>query len=82
MTPYFSMAMEPPPRLTPSLRSTFSTSSLTSRPTRSRVIVTPATSATPRNKLIAITKVKVIILYKACKCDGSIAIRVCGVAIL
>ena len=36
----------------------------------------------PENKLIAITKVKIIILYKACKCDYSIAIRVCGVAIL
>jgi hypothetical protein len=36
----------------------------------------------PRNKLIAITKVKIIILYKACKCDCSIAIGACGVAIL
>ena len=35
----------------------------------------------PGNKLIAIMKVKIMILYKACKCDCSIAIRACGVAI-
>ena len=33
----------------------------------------------PGNKLIAIMKVKIIILDKACKCDSSIAIGVCGV---
>ena len=36
----------------------------------------------PGNKLIAITKVKIMTLYKACKCDSSIAVGVCGVAIL
>jgi len=36
----------------------------------------------PGNKLIAIIKVKIITLYKACKCDYSIAIGACGVAIL
>ena len=35
-----------------------------------------------RNKLIAITKVKIITLYKAYKCNYSIAIGACGVAIL
>ena len=39
-------------------------------------------TATPENMLIAIIKVKMIILcYKAYKCDSSIAIGVCGVAI-
>ena len=36
------------------------------------------------NKLIAITKVKILLLlllYKACKCDSSIAVGVCRVAI-
>ena len=34
-----------------------------------------------KNKLITITKVKIIKSDKACKCDSSIAIKVCGVAI-
>ena len=47
MTPYFGVVMEPPPRPTPSLRSTLSTPSFTSRRSRSRAIATPATPATP-----------------------------------
>jgi hypothetical protein len=58
----------------------------TSRRSRSRVTATPAMPATPAapagNKLIVITKVKIITLYKACKCDSSIAIGLCGIAIL
>jgi len=34
------------------------------------------------NKLIAITKVKIITSIKAGQCDSSIAVGVCGVAIL
>ena len=37
--------------------------------------------APPRNELIAIMKVKITTSYKACKCDCSIAVRACGVAI-
>jgi len=86
MTPYFSIIIEPPLRPIPSRWSTFSTPAPTSYTSRSRVTATPATPITPitptGNKLIAITKVKIMILYKACKCDSSIAIRACGVAIL
>jgi len=63
--------MEPPPRRTPSLRLTFPISLPTSRTSRSRITATPA-----------ITKVKIIISYQACKCDSSIAVEACGVAIL
>ena len=35
----------------------------------------------PGNKLVAIIKVKIIRLYKACKCDSGIAIGVYGFAI-
>src|ERR1700722_4468975 len=63
--------MEPPPRRTPSLRLTFPTSLPTSRTSRSRITATPA-----------ITKVKIIISYKACKCDSRIGVEACGVVIL
>ena len=35
----------------------------------------------PENKLITITKIKIITLYKACKCDCSITIGAYGAAI-
>jgi len=68
--------MEPPPQPTPSRPLTFSIPSPTSHTSRSRV------RRPPGNKPIAITKVKIIILYKACKCDSSIAIGVCRVVTL
>jgi len=70
--------MEPPPRPTPSLRSTFPTSLLTSRTV---VVELQRRPRRPENKLITITKVKIIILYNACECDCSIAIGTCGIAI-
>jgi len=49
VTPYFGVAMEPPPRPTPSLRSMFPTSLPTSRTSRSRVTATPAMPVGHRN---------------------------------
>jgi hypothetical protein len=51
------------------------------RPLCSPPYISILSTNTPGNKLIAITKVKIITLDKACKCDSSTAIGVRGVAI-
>jgi len=69
MTPYFSIVIKPP-LLTSSLQLMFPIS------------LPISFISLPKNNFIVIIKVKIITLYKAYKCDYSIAIRVCGVAIL
>ena len=52
------------------------------RPLCSPPYISILSTNTPENELIAITKVKIITSGKACECDSSIAIGVCGVVAL